>query len=93
MQQGCGQRADFSEPQYADFTECHGLSRFHLDEVGVVGRRTTRRGEVFGDGVGGAVRKEDTAILEMWNAAIAEMSKDGTTAEITKRWFGRDISM
>ena len=46
-----------------------------------------------GDGVGGAVRKEDTDILEMWNAAIAEMSKDGTTAEITKEWFGRDISM
>ncbi len=42
---------------------------------------------------GGAVRKEDTDILEMWNAAIAEMSKDGTTAEITKEWFGRDISM
>ena len=53
----------------------------------------TFSGGVFGDGVGGAVRKEDTGILEMWNAAIAEMSKDGTTAEITKKWFGRDISM
>ena len=53
----------------------------------------TFSGGVFGDGVGGAVRKEDTDILEMWNAAIAEMSKDGTTAEITKDWFGRDISM
>ena len=53
----------------------------------------TFSGGVFGDGVGGAVRKEDTDILEMWNAAIAEMSKDGTTAEITKQWFGRDISM
>tara|TARA_B100000674_G_scaffold361047_1_gene303805 strand:- start:31 stop:864 length:834 start_codon:yes stop_codon:yes gene_type:complete len=53
----------------------------------------TFSGGVFGDGVGGAVRKEDSDILEMWNAAIAEMSKDGTTAEITKRWFGRDISM
>ena len=53
----------------------------------------TFSGGVFGDGVGGAVRKEDTGILEMWNAAIAEMSKDGTTAEITKEWFGRDISM
>ncbi len=53
----------------------------------------TFSGGVFGDGVGGAVRKEDTEILEMWNAAIAEMSKDGTTAEITKEWFGRDISM
>ena len=53
----------------------------------------TFSGGVFGDGVGGAVRKEDGDILEMWNAAISEMSKDGTTAEITKRWFGRDISM
>ena len=53
----------------------------------------TFSGGVFGDGVGGAVRKEDTDILEMWNAAISEMSKDGTTGEITKRWFGRDISM
>ena len=53
----------------------------------------TFSGGVFGDGVGGAVRKEDGDILEMWNAVISEMSKDGTTAEITKRWFGRDISM
>ena len=50
-------------------------------------------GGVFGDGVGGAIRKEDTEILEMWNSVISEMSKDGTTAEITKKWFGRDISM
>ena len=53
----------------------------------------TFSGGVFGDGVGGAVRKEDSEILDMWNAAISEMSKDGTTAEITKEWFGRDISM
>ena len=50
-------------------------------------------GGVLGDGVGGAIRKEDTEILEMWNSVIAEMSKDGTTAEITKKWFGRDMSM
>lgn len=53
----------------------------------------TFSGGVFGDGVGGAIRKEDSDILEMWNKAIAEMSADGTTAEITKQWFGRDISM
>ena len=39
------------------------------------------------------IRKEDGDILEMWNKVIAEMSADGTTAEITKKWFGRDISM
>ena len=53
----------------------------------------TFSGGVFGDGVGGAVRKEDTDIVDMWNKVIAEMSADGTTAEITKKWFGRDISM
>ena len=53
----------------------------------------TFSGGVFGDGVGGAVRKEDGDIQEMWNNVIMEMSKDGTTAEITKKWFGRDISM
>ena len=53
----------------------------------------TFSGGVFGDGVGGAVRKEDADILDMWNNVITEMSSDGTTAEITKKWFGRDISM
>ena len=50
-------------------------------------------GDVLGEGVGGAVRKEDTDILEMWNKAIAEMSAYGTTAKITKKWFGRDVSL
>ena len=54
---------------------------------------TTFSGGVFGDGVGGAVRKEDSDILEMWNEVIAEMIADGSLSEITKQWFGRDISM
>ena len=53
----------------------------------------TFSGGVFGDGVGGAIRKEDTEILEMWNAVIAEMITDGSLSDITKQWFGRDISM
>jgi len=53
----------------------------------------TFSGGPWGDGVGGAIRKEDTEILDMWNNAIAEMAADGTTAEITKKWFGRDMSM
>ena len=53
----------------------------------------TFSGGPWGDGVGGAVRKEDTDIIEMWNKAIAAMSADGTTASITQKWFGRDMSM
>ena len=45
----------------------------------------TFSGGVFGDGVGGAVRKEDNDILEMWNSAISEMSKDGTTGRNNKK--------
>ena len=51
----------------------------------------TFSGGVFGDGVGGAAEK-DTETLEMWNAAIAEMSKDGTIRN-NKRVVCRDISM
>ena len=50
-------------------------------------------GGVFGDGVGGAVRKEDTEILNMWNKVIAEMLADGSLGEITTVHFGRDMSM
>ena len=53
----------------------------------------TFSGGPWGDGVGGAIRKEDTDILEMWNKVIAEMAADGTTASITQKWFGRDMSM
>ena len=53
----------------------------------------TFSGGPWGDGVGGAIRKEDTDILEMFNKVIAEMSADGTTAKITEKWFGRDMSM
>ena len=53
----------------------------------------TFSGGVFGDGVGGAIRKEDADILEMWNKVIAEMLADGSLSEITKVHFGRDISM
>jgi len=53
----------------------------------------TFSGGPWGDGVGGAIRKEDTDILEMWNKVIAEMAADGTTATITQKWFGRDMSM
>ena len=41
----------------------------------------------------GLLEKKMRIYLEMWNKVIAEMSADGTTAEITKKWFGRDISM
>jgi polar amino acid transport system substrate-binding protein len=42
---------------------------------------------IHGPGVGMAVRKEDTAIKEMLNKAIAESLADGTHARIAAKWF------
>lgn len=43
--------------------------------------------KIHGPGVGMAVRKEDTAIKEMLNKAIAESLADGTHARIAAKWF------
>jgi polar amino acid transport system substrate-binding protein len=40
-------------------------------------------------GVG--VRKDDTALLEKLNKAMADMKADGTSAKIATQWFGKDI--
>jgi octopine/nopaline transport system substrate-binding protein len=50
-------------------------------------------GGPFGDGVGGAFRKEDGDLREMFNTAIKAALADGTISTIAKKWFGRDISM
>ncbi len=39
-----------------------------------------------------AVRKGNEEFLEAINKALADMKADGTYAEISKKWFGRDIS-
>jgi polar amino acid transport system substrate-binding protein len=42
--------------------------------------------EVLGEGVGGGVRKEDTALKEKLNTAIAELAKAGKFDEITNKY-------
>jgi polar amino acid transport system substrate-binding protein len=42
--------------------------------------------EILGEGVGGGVRKEDTALKEKLNAAIAELAKSGKINEITNAY-------
>ena len=48
--------------------------------------------EVLGPGVGAGVRKEDTALKDKINAAIAAIQSNGTYAEVTKKYFDFDIS-
>jgi len=46
---------------------------------------------IFGPGVGAGIRKEDTELLEKFNAAIKQIREDGTYDEITKKYFDFDI--
>ena len=47
-------------------------------------------GGVFGEGVGGGIRQEDTALVEKFDAAIQSAIEDGTMSELTVKWFGFD---
>ena len=46
---------------------------------------------VFGPGVGGGMRKEDTDLAAKLNAAIKQVREDGTYDEISKKYFSFDI--
>ena len=48
---------------------------------------------VFGEGVGVGLRKEDADLQAAFNAAICELSEDGTTAALSEEWFGYDMSL
>ena len=38
-------------------------------------------------------RKEDVALRDKVNELLFEMAKDGTLAQISQKWFGKDISI
>jgi polar amino acid transport system substrate-binding protein len=46
-----------------------------------------RDNAIHGPGVGGAVRKSDTALKAMWDKAIAESLADGSHKAIEDKWF------
>ena len=46
-------------------------------------------GEVGTYGVG--FRKDDQALRDKVQGVLNEMKKDGTSAKISKQWFGADI--
>ncbi|MDJ1159807.1 transporter substrate-binding domain-containing protein [Chelatococcus sp. SYSU_G07232] len=46
---------------------------------------------IHGEGVAVAFRKEDTALLEMFNKAIDESLKDGTHKAIAAKWFDYEV--
>lgn len=46
---------------------------------------------VFGPGIGGGMRKEDTELAAKFNAAIKKIREDGTYDAIAKKYFDFDI--
>ncbi|KUP94008.1 transporter substrate-binding domain-containing protein [Tritonibacter horizontis] len=46
---------------------------------------------IFGPGVGGGIRKEDTELREKMNAAIQKIRDDGTYDAISEKYFDFDI--
>ncbi len=46
---------------------------------------------VFGYGVGGGVRKSDTALKEKLNQAIAAIRANGTYDAVAKKYFNFDV--
>jgi len=53
----------------------------------------TFSGGAFGNGVGVGIRKDDTELLKMFNAAINKARKNGDISRIAIKWFGFDASM
>ncbi|HYC05149.1 MAG TPA: transporter substrate-binding domain-containing protein [Azospirillaceae bacterium] len=50
-------------------------------------------GDVFGQGMGIALRKEDTKLLEAFNGALTAMKQDGTLKRLSEARAGFDASM
>lgn len=46
---------------------------------------------LYSEDIGIAVRKEDTALLDALNKALADIIENGTYEEISNKWFGTNI--
>jgi octopine/nopaline transport system substrate-binding protein len=68
--------ATLSKPEFADYT---------LAGPGFVGG-------LFGRGTGAGLRKEDTTLKEMLNAAIDGAIADGTIKRISEKWVKTDVT-
>jgi octopine/nopaline transport system substrate-binding protein len=49
-------------------------------------------GGVLGKGVGVGLRKDDNALRDAFNTAIASAAADGTISKLSIKWFGVDIA-
>ncbi|SIQ85431.1 amino acid ABC transporter substrate-binding protein, PAAT family [Rhizobium sp. RU33A] len=68
--------ATLAKPEFADYT---------VAGPGFVGG-------LFGMGTGAGLRKEDTKLKDMLNAAIDSAIADGTIKRISEKWVGTDVT-
>jgi len=54
-------------------------------------KATAPKDPILGNGVGGGIRKDDTALREKLNAAIAAVRADGTYDKIAKKYFDFNV--
>jgi polar amino acid transport system substrate-binding protein len=54
-------------------------------------KATAPKDPILGNGVGGGVRKDDTALREKLNAAIAAVRANGTYDKIAKKYFDFNV--
>ena len=54
-------------------------------------KATAPKDPILGSGVGGGLRKDDTALREKLNAAIAAVRADGTYDKIAKKYFDFNV--
>lgn len=66
------------------------LARYYMKERGVEKYNVLK--EDFGkEDYGIGMRKKDKELLQKVEAALEDMSKDGTSSNISKKWFGENI--
>ncbi|MEP4545676.1 MAG: transporter substrate-binding domain-containing protein [Saccharospirillum sp.] len=63
------------------------------DEVSQVGEFIKEPTRIFGEGVGAAFRKRDTALEEQVSAALEQLKNDGTYDTIMQKYFDIDIKL
>lgn len=63
------------------------------DEVSQVGEFVKEPTRIFGEGIGAAFRKRDSALEEQVSAALEQLKNDGTYDTIMRKYFDIDIKL
>ncbi len=68
------------------------VARYYMEKDGNKGKFKVLDGVLAEEEYAIAFRKDDTELCNKVNDTLKAMAEDGTLAEISKRWFGKDIT-